>query len=66
MMLNVADGHDLMLGLGQSVPREPTFSIQKVERINAFNHLLADIPVFQDLRLGVRLTGLRRSVRQFA
>lgn len=66
MMLNVADGHDLMLCFRHSVPREPTLAIEDVERVHAFNHLLADAPIFQHLRLGVRLTGLRRSVRQFA
>ena len=60
-MLNVSDGDELMLQLGDLIPREPAFGIMEVERVDSIiNQSIADLRIFQNLCTGVRFRDQRQ------
>ena len=60
-MLDVAQVHQLMFQLRHLVARESTLRILKIELVNrSVDHLIAELPVFEHLRLRVGLWDQRQ------
>src|SRR5215467_11077270 len=57
MMLDVADIDELVLQLGHAIPTEATFGAVEIQRVHGVvDHPIAELPVFEHLRLRVWLT----------
>src|SRR6516165_6580164 len=57
MMLDVADIDELVLQLGHVIPTEATLGAVEIQRVHGvIDHPIAELPVFEHLRLRVWLT----------
>jgi hypothetical protein len=67
MMLKMPQTDELMLYLGNFVPKESTLRVGDAERIDSrIDRVVADLPIGEHLLLCVWLSGLRRTMRQLA